>query len=253
MKKYLPYANYLAAAVGIAGALLRQSLLVVGPNSQGLYPAGHPGWIGYLVVMILGVATIYLLSRQGSKNCPWEGNFSASIFPVMGNVLAAVGIGMCALPLLTQSQTLSLLCGGLGIAAASALLVIAVQQFRRQTPPALLYLLPCLFFGLQLLLLSKSSSTETQPLLYLPQVLALAASSLASYELTAFGAELGNRPRSLFWSLSAAALCLAAVPGANYSFALLGLWHLMSHCTFTEPATPINPTESIEETNETDA
>ena len=250
MKKYLPYVNYLAAAVGIAGALLRQSLLVVGPNSQGLYPAGHPGWIGYLVVTVLGVAAIYLLTRQGSTGCPWEGHFPVGNFPVMGNVLAAVGIGMCALPLLTQSQTLSLLYGALGIAAAGALLVISVQQFRRQVPAVLLYLLPCLFFGLQLLLLSKGSSTETQPLLYLPQVLALAASSLASYELTAFGAELGNRPRSLFWSLSAAALCLAAVPGANYSFALLGLWHLLSHCTLTEPAAPIIPAE---EANETDA
>ena len=51
MKKLYPYFNFIVAGFGIAGALLRMWLLSAGTDARGLYPANHPGWIGYLILI----------------------------------------------------------------------------------------------------------------------------------------------------------------------------------------------------------
>lgn len=236
MKKYLPYADYLAAGAGILAALLRQWLLVTGMDSKGLYPAAHPGWIGYLLVMVAAIALFFLLTRTCSDSTGWENNFPTGSFPILGQMAAACGIVIYCLPLL-QSDGMGLICSILGLFAAGALLVLSWQRFQQKPPFAPAYLLPCLFFALQLFLLGKQYGTETQLLCFLPQFLACAASALASYELMGFAAEAGNRRKSLFLSLSAAALCFAAAPGAHWMYAAVGLWHLLGHCTLSEPAT----------------
>ena len=79
-------------------------------------------------------------------------------------------------------------------------------------------------------------------MLFLPQAAALTASALASYQLWGFAADCGDRRKSLFWSLTAGCLCLAAAPGAHVMYAAVGLWHLLSHCALT-----LLPEEIIEE------
>lgn len=236
MKKYLPYANYLAAAAGILGALLRQWTLSTSMDENGLYPAAHPGWIGYLLVMIAAAAVFFLMTRDPGKNGSWSANFPGGILPAMGQAAAACALVLQALPQLAVGDNLHTVSALLGLCGAAVLAWTAVRQLQGQDPQGLLHLLPCLFFALQLFLLGKTSSNETQLLRFLPQVLAFGLSALASYELAGFGADIGNRSRSLFWSLLAAALCLAAVPGGNWALLPLGLWHLLSHCTLTEPA-----------------
>lgn len=246
MKKYLPFADYLAAGAGILAALLRQWALVAGPDDRGLYPAAHPGWIGYLLVMAAAIAGLCLLTRGCGGRTGWENNFPTGAFPILGQMAAACGIMIYCLPLL-QSNRMELICGILGLCAAGALLVLSWQRFQQKLPFAPAYLLPSLFFALQLFLLGKEYSAETQLLCFLPQFLACAASTLASYELMGFGAEAGNRRKSLFLSLSAAALCFAAAPGAHWMYAAVGLWHLLSHCTLAEPAGEAAEADTAEE------
>jgi hypothetical protein len=235
MKKYLPYANYLAAGAGVLAALLRQWTLVAGTDAKGLYPAAHPGQIGYLVVMTLAIAAFFLLTRHCKDGSDWKRDFPTGPLPILGQLAAACGIAIYSLPLL-QSHRIGMICGILGFCATGALLVLSWQRFQQKPPFAPAYLIPCLFFALQLFLLGKTHGNETQLLRILPQVLAFALSALASYELTGFGLGIGNRSRSLLWSLCAASLCFAAVPGGNLFFLGLGLWHLLSHCSLTEPA-----------------
>lgn len=251
MKKYLPYANYLAAGAGVLAALLRQWTLVAGRDKTGLYPAAHPGWIGYLLVMAAAVVVIYLMTRNCGKNGTCQALFPAGIFPVLGQLAATSGIVVHCLPLL-QSNRMGLICGILGFCAAGALLVLSWQRFQQKPPFAPAYLLPCLFFAMQLFLMGKQYSTETQLLCFLPQFLACAASALASYELMGCSAEDGSRQKSLFWSLSAAALCFAATPGASWMYAAVGLWHLLGHCSLAEPTEELPKEETVEEIEETD-
>lgn len=246
MKKYLPFADYLAAGAGILAALLRQWLLVTGVDSKGLYPAAHPGWIGYLLVMAAAIAILFLLTRTCGQRTGWENNFPTGSFPILGQMAAACGIAIYCLPLL-QGNRMELICGISGLFAAGALLVLSWQRFQQKPPFAPAYLLPCLFFALHLFLLGKQYRTETQLLCFLPQFLAYAASALASYEQMGFAAEAGNRRKSLFLSLSAAALCFAAAPGTHWMYAAVGLWHLLGHCTLTEPIEETAEAESPEE------
>lgn len=236
MKKYLPYANYLAAAAGVLGALLRQWTLVVGPDSKGLYPAAHPGWIGYLVVMLAAAAVLFLMTRGCEKT---GASLSPGFFPLLGQGVAACGVLLYSLPLLRLGGTLNLLGGLLGLCAAGALAILAWQQFQKKEPFAPAYLLICLFFALQLFLVSKQFGTETQLLRFLPQVLALGVSALAAYERMGVGARCGNRAKDLFWSLIATALCFAAAPGAHWMYAAVGLWHLLGHCNLAEPTAEV--------------
>ena len=251
MKKYLPYANYIAAAAGGIGALLRWWVLSAGMDASGLSPAAHPGWIGYLLVMAAATAVFFLLTRDCGKNGSWSGNFPR--FPVKGTprthldiakfcfrcagyAFAALGILLSCQAMAPGADNLQAIAYWGGLLCGIVMLILCAQFCAGKTPTALLHLLPCLYFALQLFLLGKNHGNETQLLRILPQVLAFALSTLASYELTGFGLGIGNRSRSLLWSLCAASLCFAAVPGGNLFFLGLGLWHLLSHCSLTEPA-----------------
>lgn len=251
MKKYL---NYIAAAAGIAGALLHRWTLSVGTDANGLYPTAHPGWIGYLLVMAAATAVLFLLTRDCGKNGSWNANFprfptqdapnspryffdvAKFFFSGAGYALAALGILLSCKDMTPGTDLLQAIAYWGGLLCGIVMLILCAQFCAGKTPTALLHLLPCLYFALQLFLVGKASSNETQLLRILPQVLAFAFSALASYELAGFSVGIGNRCRSLFWSLCAAVFCFAAVPGGNRFFLALGLWHLLSHCRLTEPA-----------------
>lgn len=235
MKKYLPYADYLAAGAGVLGALLRQWSLSAGPDGRGLYPAAHPGWIGCLVVVTAAVAVLFLMTRKPTENRAWAPNFPAHAPVVLGHAAAACALAAHSLSLLASDGLLSGVVGLLALASAVALAAVAVRQSQKKAPPALAYLLPCLFFCLRLFLLGKEHSTQTQLQLILPQFIATAASALASYQLWGFSVDAGNRARGLFWSLSAAVLCFAAAPGGHWVYAALGLWHLLGRCAPDAP------------------
>jgi hypothetical protein len=251
MKKFLPYANYLAAGAGIAAALLHQWTLSVDTDGNGLYPAFHPGWIGYLVVMTATLICLFLMTRACVKNGLWQANFSGGLLPMLGQLVAAIGLTVYGIGQLELCWSLRCISGALALGSAVALIIATVLQHQKQNNFGILYLLPCLFFALQLFLLGKAYRTETQLLRFGPQFFACAASALASYELMGFGAGIGNRKRSLLCSLSAAALCFAA-SSSSWVYLLLGLWHLLSHCSLTEPAEEETTEEPKEETQEAD-
>ena len=250
MKKYLPYANYLAAAAGVTAGLLHKWALAAGTDSKGLYPIAHSGWIGYLLIVAAVTAAIFYLTRSCGQHPGWAGNFSGGLLPILGYAAAACGILVCSLPLL-QGARLSLICGVVGLCSAGVLLVLSLQLYQKKTPFTIALLIPCLFFALQLVLLGKQYGTETQLMRYLPQFLAFATSCLACYEQIGFGVEAGSRKKSLFWSLSAAALCFAAM-SSQWIFAALGLWHLLGHCSLAEPPAVPTEEEPTKEPEETD-
>lgn len=264
MKKYLPYANYLAAACGIAAGLLQKWALSGGADSKGLYPAAHPGWIGYLVVSIAATVALFLMTRHCGKNGSWSANFPCDLketdnfylgfakicFRGAGYALAAVGVGIYSIRLTPGVSTLQAISYWGGFLCAAALLLLSAQCFCRKAPTPLIHLAPCLFFTLQLVLMGKQYGNETQLMVYLPAFVAFGVSALASYELAGFAVADGNRKKSLFLSLTAATLCFAAAVGGQPIFAALGAWHLMSHCSLTEPAEEEPVEEPVEEPKE---
>ena len=247
MKKYLPYANYLAAAAGVAGALLRWWTLSVGPDAKGLYPAAHPGWIGYLLLTAAAILALWLLTRSPEDAPkPLENfylAFSSTALTAAVHLLAAIGIALHATRGSGLLQTVTYF---LPLACAGGLTVLGLQIFSGKAPTGTVYLLPCVFFAMQLFLFGKQYGNETQLSLFMPQALAMAASSLASYRL--WGAAVGcdDRRKRLFWSLTAGFLSLAAAPGAHVMYAAVGLWHLAGHRILTPPETAAEAEEASE-------
>ena len=251
MKKIYPYMNYIVAAAGVASALMRNWALSAGTDRNGLYPAGHPGWIGYILVSLALLAGAFLLSRTAEADGSWQRNFPRpTIFRGAGYALAAIGVLLYGLNLSATGDFLqtaiywgSFLCG-------AALLLLSAQVFFEKTPLFLAYPVICLYFALQVFAIGKDFGAEPEMLRFLPQLFAVAASALASYQLWGFSAQMGNRQKSLFWSWCAAYFCLAAAPGNHMVFIALGLWHLLSHPVLSLPpveeagSTPEETTES---------
>jgi hypothetical protein len=240
MKKYLKLSPFCAAAAGVLGALLRSWLLHAGTDERGLYPSGHPGWIGYAVLSVAMVAAFWLLTREAEQEPAWLRNFSND-FPRpaitgAGYALAAVGIGLHTRTLLPGPNIINLFTYWCGFACVAALLVTGVLIFIGKKPFSMIFAVPCVYFAALMFLVSQQFRGEPELLRYLPQVVALACCALAGYQLWGFAADCGNRSASLFWSFCAIYFCLAAAPGNSVLYPLLGLWQLLSHCAPILPA-----------------
>lgn len=220
MKKLRPYMKWLALIGGGLAGGLRQWTLSAGENSQGLFPANHPGWIGYLVLSAVMVALFLWLSRQKA----------AEAVPPRGTVylsaVAALGLIVYNLTALQNANAITLVACFLGFAAAAALLLDIQKQRKGGSPFLAAFVLPCLYFGLEIFLLNQTFSGETELLRFIPQILALAAGALACYQLWGNAVGLDNKKNRLFWQCCAGYLCIAAAAGCHIMYACVGLWLL---------------------------
>lgn len=268
MKKTFAFSSLFAAAAGILGALLRQWHLSAGVDDRGLFPAAHPGWIGYVVLSLAAVAALWLVTRQAEAATGWKRNFphdlsdrssprfywnfAKAAFRAAGYALAAAGIASYTNSALPGTDILHTVAYWGGFACAVALLILSVQLIMGKTPTAILFLIPCVYFAVLLFKTSHQFRGEPELMRFLPQAAALAFSALSTYQLWGFAVGWGDRRKSLFWSLSAGMLCLAALPGAQPMYGALGLWHLLAHCALTLPPEEITEEcpESAEESSE---
>ena len=238
MKKHLNLAPFLAAAAGVAGALLRSWLLKAGTDDRGLYPSGHPGWIGYVILSVAMIVGLYLLTREAEAAPTWHRNFP-NTFPAAGICAAGYALAAVSIFLFGKTSTGSTLIRTIvywgSFACIGALLFISLQLLLGKKPLPGVFPIPCIYFAALMFLESQQFRGEPELLRYLPQVAALACCTLASYQLWGFAADCGNRKTSLFWSCCAIYFCLAAAPGNTLLYPLVGLWQLLSHCAAILP------------------
>ena len=247
MKKLIPYASYIALGAGVLGAGLQWWALSAGADEKGLYPAAHPGWIGYLLVMGAALILFFLLVRTSEQAPGTEGSACRS-YSAFYHLATAIAIGAYCVPML-RSRGLELISAVIGLCATGALILLFCQQLQKKPPFAPAHLVVCLFFAVQFFLLSKQNNTETQLFLFLPQLFACAAAALASYERMGIAAGDGNPKKARFWSLAAGMLCLAATPGARLMYAAVAVSYLLEYCPSCAPIEEASE-EAVEEANE---
>lgn len=220
MKKYLP--QLLCCGAGVLGGRLLDWALAAGVDEKGLYPAGHPGWVGYLILTAAVAVLFYLLSRRAQAEPPPREAPVATLLGAAGFLLALIAPG--SLPLRLAAAL-----------SAAALAVQVIHRRQGKTLIAELCVLPCLYFALQLFLLAREYSGETELIRFLPQALAAAAAAIAAFRL--WGQCIGmTEPRGArFWRLCAGYLCIAAVPGSHVGVALLALWLMGLPCREEAP------------------
>lgn len=232
MKKYLRYADVLVLFTGALGLLLRLIIATGGTDEKGLYPKHHPAWIILCILSVAVIVALWLLTRQVGADQRYKKNFPASIPGAVCMVLAAIGIAFTAFDLFTI-ELLNIVCFLLGIASMAGLLLAAYCRFQGRKPHFACHAAPAVFFALRLFLLGKDLGAEPEPIRYLFEMLASLALIPACYQLWAFDVDMGKRDTCLFWTLSAAFLCIVAIVGLENWLLYLtcAAWLLTNTCS----------------------
>lgn len=221
MKKLLHYSDCLMLLAGIIGCALRFWFGNTGLDGQGLYRASHPAWI-LLCLLSVGVVVFnWFLSREAGDNQNHSDNFPKSIvggvsYMLMAAAMAYVGI----MDLLSAEDFLSGIVAFTSMLAAICLAVAGVERFSGNKPVFFAHLVPCVHFALRLFLLGKSLGTEPEICGFLFRFFASLTLIPAFYWLWAFDVNMGNRKRSLFFSLCAIFFCLVATFEAGAGWAM---------------------------------
>lgn len=211
MKKLLHYADCLMLLFGIIGCALRLRFDNTGMDGFGLYRQDHPAWIG-LCVLTLGVLVLnYFLTRDPGNNTIYSENFPRSIAGGVSCILLAIAMGFTGImDLLAATEFLDKLLAVVSMLSAVCLAVAGVERFAGNQPVFFAHMIPCVYFALRLFAMGRDLGTEPEVREFLFQFLASVALIPALYWLWAFDVNLGNRRKSLFFSLSALFFCLVA-------------------------------------------
>lgn len=232
MKKYLRYADVLVLFAGALGLLLRLIMVMGGTDEKGLYPRHHAAWILLCILSVAVVAVLFLLTRQVGADQRYKKNFPASIPGAVCTALAAVGITFTAFDLF-KADLLHILCFLAGLAAMAGLLLAAYCRLNGRKPHFVCHAAPAIFFALRVFLLGKDLGSEPEASRYIFEMLASLAMIPACYQLWGFDVGLGRRDKCLFWSLTAAYLCIVAIVGIENWLLYLtsAAWLLTNMCS----------------------
>ena len=233
MKKLLCYADIIVLICAVLGMLLQLWIVLGGTDDQGLYPAGHPGWILSWILSTGVMVFLWLLTRRVGHNRSYRANFPASIPAALGCAAAAVAVGLTGWQQLNLNVLfLDRLTGILGLVSAGALLLAAFCRLKGTQPAFYCYLIPCVFFALHVFFLGRELGGEPEAIRYLFRFLAALSLIPACYHLWGFCVGAGDRQSCLFWSLLAGYLCMLSAPMRNGGalYLILGVWMLTNPC-----------------------
>lgn len=219
--------KFFALAAGLLGLLLRLTLLQTGMDDQGLLVTGHWADTASWLLTAATIGIVFLYTRKCTGQNAYDTAFPASALRAAGSLIAACGFLLSGTPV-TTAVRLAQAEPVLRILAAVALVAVAYCRFRGRKPSFLLHGTVCLYLALRMVCRYQIWSADPQLQHYAFYLGAHVALMLSCYQLAAFDADSGNH-RSLWgWSLGAAYLCLAAVPGSEDPFFLLSgaVWML---------------------------
>ncbi len=242
MKKYLSHIDLITLAVAAIGILLRFWHLSVGEDSNGLYPANHIAWVLLLILSAGLLAALFLLAGYAGKSRSYSANFSPSLPGAVGYAIAGCAIAASSwLYLRADRLPLYMLTGVLGLLAAAALILGGWCRWKGKRPHFLVFALPCVYFALRLFCIGHIWGDEPELHRYLLSFLANVMCVLATYQLWAFSVSLGNRSKSLLYSLMGVYLCLVTVPGSSDGlfYLAIAIWLFTNLCPKT--AAPFRP------------
>lgn len=236
MKKYLhpKFLPILVPIAGLLGLVLRLWTMGSGPDPEGLYEPQPLAWILLWIVTVLTLAAIVLLSARLKNPGKYADNFPPSIPGAAGCALAALGIMVTGLKILTTAKDLlATITGIAGAVSAVGLILVAFNRYQGKKPSFVLHTIPCLFFALRIFELAKSWSNIPQTSIFLFPFLASICVMLAAYHRTCFDVNLGQRRTYLFWSLSGVYFSLLALPSGEDTLFYVGMaaWLLTNLCS----------------------
>ena len=228
MRNYLKRIPVLAATgvLAILGFMLRKHQLLHGFTEAGL-PNGV-GVPGLVILVILAVAAFVAVALTKEKRPGWEENYTKSPLS-FGLSLLSAGLLLAASGLIFVSQTpvaedtniiATRLTAVLGLLTALCYVVIAAGNYRGKAAKTGAYLLPIIYYILQLIFNFKSWSTDPVILDYCFKLFSLISILLAVFHTGGFVFGSGKRRASIFFCLAGIFFAAPAVADGGVGFVL---------------------------------
>ena len=213
-------------ALSLGGFFLRLRQLEVGFDAVGL-PTGRGVW-PLVILCAVSLAAFLLAALKKEKREAFAENYPASRVAVILSVLAAgllLAGNVMALteqsPMATPvNQMLTRVTAFLGIASGLCFVGAAAGQYKGKPASPVLYLLPVVYYILQMIFNFKGWSTDPIILDYCFKLFSLIAVMLAVFHVAGFALDMGKRRISIFF-------CLAGVFFSAVSLADGGATHAL--------------------------
>lgn len=192
----------LTVALGTAGFFLRRSQLAA------FLPEGLPtgsGLFGLVLVCVLalGLAAAVACTADREGQMPVLAEPFCKVPMILAGVLLAAG----NMPVLSGAMVMKL-AAVLGIFSGAC---FVITPFRKEYKPAVLWLLPIVYFILRLILNFKAWSTDPIILDYCFRLFAMICTMLGTFLAGGFAFGEGRRRLSLFFTLGGVFFCIVAL------------------------------------------
>ena len=239
--------------MGMVGFVLNLWTLSGGVDDEQLYTFVKFPWILLGILTVAVPVFIVLLTRPLGEPLKYSMNFPASVVSGVGTALGALVIVFGGVDsFATSPDVLGLITGVLGILGGILLFAVAYARWKGVRANFLYHGIVCLFLALRTFNHCKNWSNQPQFYPFLFTFLFQICATLAVYQLCAFDVELGDRRKSLFWSLMTVYLCLVALPSTQDVLFCGGvaIWMLTNLCSLRpvrkrRPA-PVKDEENVE-------
>ena len=235
MKKYCK-PRYLPAFVliaGVVGFLLRFWLLTVAVDEKGLFLAWHPAELLLWAVTAVVVAVLVWQIRRLNGGNRYRFNYPPSLAGALSAWLLAAAIAAdSGARLLANGETISRLCGFLGLFAAASLVFTGFCRKKGQPMSVIFHGWVCIYSLVYLICMYRQWCADPQILSYCFRMLTVVCFVLSMYYRTAFDVKMVRRRGVAMSHLAGVFFALCALPGGGnwYHYLAMGLWMYFDVC-----------------------
>ncbi len=231
-----------ALALSAGGFFLRRHHLAVGFDAAGL-----PNGKGAAALIVLCAVTVILsiVAAAAKKRAPVADVFPADktaliFYFVAGGLTAVAGaVGLIDPASMALSATMfSRLASAVGVAAGFSMVAMGMGQYQKKSPAALAWMMPTVYYILQILLRFRGWSTDPMVMDYAFKLFSLLGGMLTACFVAGFAVGEGKGRTSLCFSLMGlvfSAITLAEggfgnilLHGGTLLFCLASAWQLTS-------------------------
>ena len=204
--------------LAVAGFFLRRLVYTAAVDWKNLIVAGHPAVVALWALTAAALALAAFAGWKQEKEMSFESRPAAFLGHGLLGVAAAMTVLLNYAPM---SGLLGQLWKLFGIAAPVCLLPAGFDRMRGKKPFFALYIAPCLFFGVHVVVHYQLWCSNPQFTDYAFALLASVALTLYCYQLTACSVDMSDRRMLVMTSLAAVYLCSAELAAGGYPYLYL--------------------------------
>ncbi len=237
----IDYLPHFTLGCSILGFLLQVWLHATGYDGKGLLAENHPATVLTIILTAITIVSLFLWVHSMGHPPTYAELFPKSRIAFTGSLAAAAGIILISVLELRQLNRVTVLSFILGIFAAVSLILLGFFRLQEKHPPMLLHTIVTVYMMLHVVSQYRVWNSETQPQLYVYQLLASVFLILASYHRTALDGRAGRRDLFVFFDQAALFFCCLSLVSDNWLFYLtMAFWTGTNLCSLKYVKKPVH-------------